>query len=145
MVYRIVLASVFFIFGTQSIQAQQQAPSNPAIFGFWQFATENGMMGNLSLVDGSCRFTVTSSFASQSSFCRAIWDTNRGHLQIIGLQETKSNIVPEYLPLYGKQTYPNQGIQYSPYTFHLKKVSRNSMSGHLLGAGNHVTVRFKRH
>lgn len=129
---------------TFALPAIAQSPTtNPLTYGFWEFATSNGFTGEVVLSERHCQYSISSSFSHVNASCSAYWDENLKLLNIVGDRTTANLTVPDYQP--DRKIAVAAGGGLPRYSFSLKRVKRNSMSGHLIGAGEHVDVKLLRH
>jgi len=127
--------------------ASAQVIDNPKAYGHWQFATENGLEGVVILAKNVCQYSVVSAHFSTSALCTAVWDRGSGNLTLSGYRVNNSFGVPEYQPQPGQGAVlaPRSSVGVPLFSFSLNRVRTDKMSGHMLGAGTHVSVKLRRH
>lgn len=118
---------------------------NPNTYGRWDFTADNGMQGSVIIDAGFCHYTVSSAFSSAQSRCFAHWrpDTNTLIIAPPANVRAQSFSVPEYRDQRGPEIVASQGDM--GFTFHMTRFGVKWMSGHLVGAGDHVSVRLEQH
>lgn len=119
--------------------------ANPNTYGRWDFTANNGMHGSVIIDAGFCHYTVSSAFSSAQSRCLAFWreDSNTLIIAPPANVRAQSFSVPEYRAERGPEIVAPQGDM--GFTFHMTRFGVKWMSGHLVGAGEHVSVRLTRH
>lgn len=148
--YKILLTVVATFLATTA--QTQQAPQNPNTFGRWEFNSEAGMSGTVTLENGYCHFQVISSFSSLQTRCFSIWNPETNRLSIVPWPDAQGRnqrpfTVPDYQPAQNSNvaTQTLHSVGDASYAFELTTFGRKFMSGHLLGAGKHDTVTLRRH
>lgn len=137
-----LLAALCTLWASSAL-AQQE---NPNTFGRWDFHADNGMHGSVIInAGGFCYYTVMSAFSSQQSLCIAYWYDEPTSLIIIPPPAAQARVftVPEYRDGQDPNTFAGQGDV--GLSFQMTRFGVGWMTGHLLGAGEHVSVRFEEH
>lgn len=145
---KLITALIFVLLLPSLGFAQQAAPRNSNTFGRWEFEAKNGMRGSVVIQGGFCHYTLISSFSSMQTGCGTLWSPEHNTLIIYpavyqGGKIARSFTVPDYQASQGPAMAYSVGD--SSVSFQMTRFGRNWMSGHLLGANDHVTVTLRRH
>lgn len=144
-----IAATLVSLSFTTPLAAQQAPEENENVYGRWEFTAENGMHGSVVMDRGFCHYTVSSAFSFMQSNCVAAWRGDTNTLIIVPLQgsTTKAFTVPDYQPRSGAVSATRTIAEYGEQAlrFQMTRFGVRWMRGHLLGAGDHVTVTLRKH